>query len=134
MKVLSWPHRRHILVISLAELDAQVASRVDTLEKSWSDKYRLSPHQVGLESAVEETVSGHLPPHSPPPPTPRPYPATAQTNAPAEERDRALDGAPDLSANPVQQTPRTLARARVLAPTKPKGRDDATPPVPDYLL
>lgn len=50
MQVLSWQHKRHRIVLALAKLDVQIASRADVLEQTWVEKYRLTPHEVGQPS------------------------------------------------------------------------------------
>ncbi|MBR8427296.1 hypothetical protein [Burkholderia cenocepacia] len=57
MQVLSWQHKRHRLVLALAKLDAQLASRAEVLEQTWVEKYRLTPHETGHTPPVTGATS-----------------------------------------------------------------------------
>ncbi|CAJ6633770.1 hypothetical protein [Burkholderia arboris] len=80
MQVLSWQHKRHRLVLALAKLDAQIASRAEVLEQTWVEKYRLTPHETGQTPPA--TVAMSAPPAADipaapsraaePPPAPKP--------------------------------------------------------------
>ncbi|CAE6794752.1 hypothetical protein R70006_05019 [Paraburkholderia domus] len=76
MLVLSWQEKRRRLVSALAKLDAQIASRIDTLEESWVAKYRLSPHEAG--STQPEADSTPTTPTAVAKPVPAPAPQTAE--------------------------------------------------------
>ncbi|ABO60207.1 hypothetical protein LA345_36905 (plasmid) [Burkholderia vietnamiensis] len=76
MQVLSWQHKRHRLVLALAKLDTQIASRAEILERTWVEKYRLTPHETGQTPPV--TIAKSAPPAAniAAAPTPAAEPAT----------------------------------------------------------
>lgn len=80
MQVLSWQHKRHRLVLALAKLDTQIASRADALEHTWVEKYRLSPHESG-QAPPPAADTGGAPAN---PAAASPAPAAAPTTPPEQ--------------------------------------------------
>jgi hypothetical protein len=63
MQVLSWPHRRHLLIKKIGQIEPEIAVRADALQRNWA-----AVRENGLYDP-EPSTAAEAAPAPPPAPT-----------------------------------------------------------------